>query len=91
LRIALGAESRQVIWLVIRRVVPALATGTFAGAAFLWLASIWIRTLLYGVQPFDPWTASAALVLLLAIGIAAAAAPAFRAVRVDPASTLRQE
>jgi len=91
LRMALGAESRQVIWLVIRRVVPALATGTFAGAAFLWLASIWIRTIIYGVQPFDPWSASAALVLLLAIGIGAAAAPAFRAVRVDPASTLRQE
>jgi ABC-type antimicrobial peptide transport system permease subunit len=76
---------------VSRRVVPALATGILAGAALSWLASIWIRSLLYGVQPFDPWSASAALVLLLAIGIAAAAAPAFRAVRMDPASTLRQE
>ncbi len=91
LRMALGAESRQVIWLVSRRVVPALATGILAGAALSWLASVWIRSLLYGVQPFDPLSASGALILLLAIGISAAAAPAFRAVRVDPASTLRQE
>jgi hypothetical protein len=91
LRMALGAESRQVIWLVSRRVIPALGTGVIAGALLSWLAGTWVRNLLYGVQPFDPWSASTALVLLLAIGIAAAAAPAFRAVRVDPASTLRQE
>jgi predicted permease len=91
LRMALGAESDSVIWMVIRRAIPALGTGIIAGAALSWLASAWIRSLLYGVQPFDPWSSSSALGLLVAIGIGAAAAPALRAVRVDPASVLRQE
>ena len=49
------------------------------------------RQLLYGVQPFDPKSMIAALALLLAAGIAAAAIPMIRAIRLDPASTLRQE
>jgi len=91
LRIALGAESRHVIWLVIRRVVPVLVVGIFVGALLSMLAGGWVRSLLYGVQPFDAGSTSAALLLLIAVGIGAAAAPAIRAIRVDPASSLRQE
>jgi hypothetical protein len=91
LRMALGAESGQVIWLVIQRVIPALAAGILGGAGLSLLASQWIRSILYGVQPFDPWSTSAALLLLIAIGTSAAAAPILRALRTDPASTLRQE
>jgi hypothetical protein len=47
--------------------------------------------LLYGVQPFDPKSMIAALGLLLAAGVAAAAVPVMGAIRLDPASTLRQE
>ena len=91
LRMALGAKSRQVIWLVSRRVIPALGTGVIAGVVLSWLAGTWVRSLLYGVQPIDPWSTSAAFVLLVAIGAGATAAPALRALHIDPAVTLRQE
>jgi predicted permease len=91
LRMALGAEPRRVIWLVVQRIVPAVAGGILAGAALSWLSGRWLASLLYGVQPFDPTSMIAALALLLAAGIAAAAIPVIRAIRLDPASTLRQE
>jgi hypothetical protein len=40
--------------------------------------------------PFDPWSMSAAVLLMAPVGIAAASASTFRAIRVDPASTLRE-
>ena len=91
LRITLGAESSHVIWLVTKRLVPTMAAGLLGGVILSFLAVTWIRNLLYGVQPFDPWSMSAAVLLMVAVGVAAASAPAFRAIRVDPASTLRQE
>jgi predicted permease len=91
LRMALGAESGHVTWLVVRRVIPALAAGISGGAVLSLLAGTWVQSLLYGVQPFDPWSGSMALGLLLAIGLGAAAAPALRAIRIDPASTLRED
>jgi len=59
--------------------------------ALSWISGKWLPSLLYGVQPFDPKSMIAALALLLAAGIAAAAIPMIRAIRLDPASTLRQE
>jgi hypothetical protein len=91
LRMALGAESGHVIWLVAKRAVPSLGAGILAGGVLSLLASSWIRTLLYGVQPVDPWSASGAFLLLTIIGAGAAMVPTLRALRVDPASTLRQE
>lgn len=91
LRMALGANSHDVIWLVVRRVIPILGMGVLAGAALSSLASAWVGSLLYGVEPFDPMTNIAAILLLITIWIGGAAVPAFRATRVDPASTLRQE
>jgi putative ABC transport system permease protein len=80
-----------VIWLVTKRVVPTMAAGLLGGVILSSLVVTWVRSLLYGVQPFDPWSMGSAVVLMTAIGIAAVAAPALRAIRVDPASTLRQE
>jgi predicted permease len=91
LRMALGAEPRRVIWLVAQRVVPAIAGGIFAGTTLSWISGKWIASLLYGVQPFDPKSMIAALGLLLVAGVAAAAVPVMGAIRLDPASTLRQE
>jgi len=62
-----------------------------AGAALSGLGSAWVRNLLYGVQPFDPATDIALILSFIAIVSGAAALPALRAIRVDPASTLRRE
>jgi putative ABC transport system permease protein len=92
LRMALGAQPGSVIWLVIQRAIPTLAIGVLAGAGLSMLAGGWVRSLLYGVQPFDAWsTVAAAVALLIAIGIAGASVPAVRAIRVDPSTTLRQD
>jgi ABC-type antimicrobial peptide transport system permease subunit len=91
LRMALGADSSQVIWLVTKRLVPTMAAGLLGGVMLSFLAVTWVPSLLYGVQPFDPWSMGSAVLVMTAVGIAAAAAPAFRAIQVDPASTLRQE
>ncbi|MGA2601173.1 MAG: ABC transporter permease [Bryobacteraceae bacterium] len=91
LRMALGANSGHVIRLVAARIIPALALGAAAGLALSWFASAWVGSVLYGVKPYDPWSTSAALLLVFMVGIAGAMAPTFRAIRVDPSSTLRQE
>jgi putative ABC transport system permease protein len=91
LRMALGAQPGSVIWLVIQRAIPTLAIGVLAGAGLSMLAGGWVRSLLYGVQPFDAWSTVAAVALLIAIGIAGASVPAVRAIRVDPSTTLRQD
>jgi predicted permease len=91
LRLALGATSGHVIRLVVSRIIPALALGILAGVALSWWASVWVRNLLYGVTPFDSLATTMSLLLLIAIGIGATLAPALRAIRVDPWSTLRQD
>ena len=53
LRLALGATSSHVIRLVVSRVIPALVLGILTGIALSWWASALIRSLLYGVNPFD--------------------------------------
>jgi predicted permease len=91
LRIALGAQRGQVIWLVMRQALWMLLSGAMAGLLLAWLASLVLRTFLYGVQPHDPWTMGAVTLLLLMSGLAAAYFPARRAARVDPMQALRTE
>jgi len=91
LHMALGANSREVVRLVVGRVIPSLGLGILAGAALSWVVSAWVRGLLYGVQPFDPVTGGAAILLFAVIGSGAAILPALRAVGVDPAVTLREQ
>ncbi|HEY6344258.1 MAG TPA: ADOP family duplicated permease, partial [Bryobacteraceae bacterium] len=91
LRMALGAPRARVIWLVSKRVAAPVCGGIIAGALIAAAAGTWVRSLLYGVEPIDPRSSGIMLILLFATAIAAAATPALRALRVDPASTLRQE
>jgi ABC-type antimicrobial peptide transport system permease subunit len=51
----------------------------------------WVRALLYGVSPSDPVSLASTAVVVIAISAAATAIPALRAVRVLPASALRQD
>jgi putative ABC transport system permease protein len=89
IRMALGASVRRVIRVVLRRVAQLVAVGIMLGAALSAWASTYISSLLYGLQPRDPWTFAAAAALLVLVSGVAAWLPARRAARVEPSFTLR--
>ena len=91
IRIALGAESRDIAALVYRGVLLPAALGLAIGAlAAQWLTRL-LQSLLFGVKANDPATSAASACVLLAIAILAAAGPAARAARTAPAVVLRRE
>jgi putative ABC transport system permease protein len=90
-RLAVGAQRRDVVWLVLREVIWLSATGIAIGLGLMFAAGRVLRQLLYGVGPADPLTIAGVAVLLGTVAIAAAWAPAFRASRVDPIEALRYE
>jgi predicted permease len=90
-RIALGAQRGQVIWLVMKQAVWMLLAGAAAGLLLAYLSSRVLQTLLFGVRPHDPWTLAAVTLVLVSGGLTAAYFPARRASRVDPMQALRTE
>jgi ABC-type antimicrobial peptide transport system permease subunit len=91
IRMALGAEQKAVLWLVMGRVALMLAIGTVAGTAAALVLGRLVSSLLFGVKANDPTTlGSAAIALTLATAIAAFL-PAWRAARLDPMRALRSE
>jgi predicted permease len=90
IRMALGAAPREVVTLVLRRVAVLVGVGTLVGAAASLWASRFVSTLLYGLEPRDPFTLAASILVLVAIGAMAGWLPARRASRVDPATVLRE-
>jgi putative ABC transport system permease protein len=90
-RMALGAQLRDVIAMVFRRVARLLAGGLGLGMLGALLATRALASLLYGVGALDPLTFVAAPVLLAAVALLACWLPARRASRVDPAVALRAE
>lgn len=91
IRMALGARMSTVVFLVLRQGLSVALVGVGIGAiAALWVARL-LSSLLYGVTRTDPLTFAAVLIFLAMTGIAAAAIPAWRAAKIDPAIALRQE
>jgi predicted permease len=91
IRMALGARAAHVVRRVTARSVAIVCVGLASGLAGGLAAARLIESLLYGVKPAD-WDAIAAPALtLVAAAVAAAVPPAIRAVRTDPAQTLRSE
>jgi len=91
IRIALGAETGQVRWLVVRHGLRLTIIGLLiGGGAALWGTRLMTK-LLFNVQPNDPATLAAVALLLATTSIIAAWLPARRASRADPASALRAE
>lgn len=90
-RVALGAQRRQVVWMVARSAGILVAVGIAAGAGAAALSGRFLASLLFGVTPGDPLVFASAAVVLAAAGAAAAFVPTRRAASVDPAVSLRAE
>lgn len=89
IRLALGARTAHVLGLVLASARTPVMAGVAAGGGLAAMAAVVMRRFLYGLSPFDPMAyAVAAGVLSVAAGLATWA-PARRALRVDPAVTLR--
>jgi putative ABC transport system permease protein len=91
IRIALGAPTSQVRWLVVRHGLGVVATGLAVGLSVALVATRSLTALLYHVAPADPLTFLAVPILLALTGLAAAWIPALQASRADPAIALRSE
>ncbi|HEX6202124.1 MAG TPA: ABC transporter permease [Thermoanaerobaculia bacterium] len=91
LRMALGAERRRVLRLVIGEGVRLVALGAAVGLGGALLAGRLLGSLLVDVGPADPVVYVAVPVLLLLVALQAVALPALRATRVDPVIALRAE
>jgi putative ABC transport system permease protein len=90
-RMALGAQRRQVLALVLRHGLGLTVTGLSLGAALAAAGARALDGLLFGVTPLDAATYGGVLVLFLAVGLVAAYVPARRATRVDPVAALAAE
>jgi predicted permease len=90
-RIALGAQKRQMIWLIMRQACLIMLLGSTAGLAISFIGTRVVANLLYGVKAHDAWTIGAAVSLLLVTGLSAAYIPAQRAAKVNPMEALRSE
>jgi ABC-type antimicrobial peptide transport system permease subunit len=90
-RMALGAQRRDVMALIWSRGLLLAAAGVAIGLAATSVLSDSLSGLLYHVRPLDPLTLAAVSLMLLVVSFAASAAPAWRASRVDPMKTLRAE
>ena len=91
IRLALGAQRRQMIGLVMREMLLLVVIGLVIGLAAASAATRVIEGLLFGLQPHDPRTMGLAALVLLAVAGAAGFLPARRAARVDPLVALRHE
>jgi len=91
IRVALGARSHDVLRLVLSGALKMTGAGVAIGLLAAALLTRLLGTLLFGVQPTDPATFAGTAALLGVCALLACALPAWRATRVDPALTLRQE
>jgi predicted permease len=89
-RMALGAERRQISWLILRRGLAQVGVGLALGLAGAYGLSQVLTELLAGISPTDPVTFATITVLLAGVAAAACLIPARRATRVDPLVALRE-
>ena len=90
-RMALGAQRGQVLWMVLRESLLVCAIGTAVGLPAAIACSRLLRSMLFNLSPGDPLTFVLALAGIGAVTLAATLLPARRASRVDPMVALRYE
>jgi putative ABC transport system permease protein len=91
IRMALGAQRRDVARLVLRDTMALVSVGVILGLAVALAAGRVVSSLLYGLAPTDPIAISTATLILAAVALIAGYLPARRATKVDPMVALRYE
>jgi predicted permease len=88
-RMALGAMPSTILGLVLRQTLVLIGLGLGAGLALALAGMGYVRSLLFDLQPTDPVVIGSAALIVVAVTVAAAWAPARRATRVDPVTALQ--
>jgi ABC-type antimicrobial peptide transport system permease subunit len=91
IRMALGAEPRDILKMVLRQSIAIVALGLAIGLAAAFAGTRAIANLIVGIKPTDLVTFASVIVLLSAIALVACWIPAHRATRVSPLTALRYE
>ena len=91
IRLAVGADRRQVLALVLKQGLTLAGGGIVIGIIAAFLLTRLMQSLLYEVGPSDPWTFVTVSAALVGVSLLASALPAFRATRVSPLIALRTE
>ncbi len=91
LRMTLGARPREILKLFAAESGIIVAVGLVLGLSRAYGASRILRSILFEVEPGDPWTFSLVAVAFLGMAFMASVVPTLRAARVDPAAEIRDE
>ena len=91
IRMALGAQIRDVLRMVVFEGMRPVVAGIVIGVIAALLLGRVVSKMIYGVKPSDPVTFMAVSALLATVALIATAVPAYRATKVDPMNTLRDE
>ena len=91
IRMALGAQGRAVLWLILREAVWLVLIGVAVGLPMIIATTRLVSTLLYGLKANDPASLGLAALVLFVVAMGAGYIPARRATRVDPLVALRYE
>ena len=90
-RMALGAQQREILQMVLRKGFALLVAGIFVGLFASYALTRFLASQIWGVSATDPWTFGAVVALVVGVGLAACFLPARAAARVDPLVALRYE
>jgi len=90
-RIALGAQSRDILSMVLREGIGMVGVGAILGLSLSYFAGTLMQALLAGVGPFDPATMLVSAIVAVVMGLSGSVLPAIRAMRTDPTTAIRTE
>jgi hypothetical protein len=90
-RVALGADRRTIVGLIVGRSLIVVLLGVVPGLLMAAVVSRWIQPLLYRTSAIDPLSFGVAAALMLVVAVVASTLPALTAARTDPNVTLRNE
>ena len=91
IRMALGAERRDVLWIVLRETVRLVLIGAGLGLALAVASSRLVESQLFGMKSYDPAAIGLAFAAMMATALCAGYLPARRAMKIDPMAALRYE